>query len=117
MDSILTSIKKLLGIEETYEHFDQDIVMHINTAIMGLTQLGVGPATGFTISNKDKTWKDFIGDSILLEGVKTYIYLKVRLIFDPPATSFVVDAINRQIQELEWRLNIQAEGGIPSGTV
>jgi hypothetical protein len=115
MESILTSIKKLLGIEESYEHFDTDIIIHINSALMGLTQIGVGPTGGFSISDKAAEWGDLIGDRIDLESIKSYIYLKVRLIFDPPQTGFLVDAIKNQITELEWRLNIQAEGGTPDG--
>lgn len=112
MESILTSIKKLLGVDEEDTHFDPDIIMHINTVFMGLTQLGVGPQTGFSISNKEASWCDYLGESKTFEAVKSYTYLKVRLIFDPPATSFVIDAIERQIKEFEWRLNTQAEGGI-----
>lgn len=111
MESILTSIKKLLGIEEDYTHFDQDIIININSALMTLNQLGIGPPQGFSIQNKIKTWADYLGPSIDFEGVKSYIYLKVRLAFDPPSTSFVLDAMERQIKELEWRLNVQAEKG------
>lgn len=107
MDSILTSIKKLLGIQEDYEHFDVDIIMHINTAFMVLTQLGVGPAEGFTIDDKYDVWSDFTTEN--LEAVKTYVYLKVRLVFDPPNSSAVMEAINRQISEYEWRLNVAVD--------
>lgn len=111
MDSILTLTKKLLGIEEDYTHFDTDIIVHINSAFMALNQLGVGPAEGFLIKDKTALWSDYLGvDSKKLEGVKTYIYTKVRLIFDPPATASVLEAMERQIQELEWRLNIETEG-------
>ena len=109
--SILTSIKKMLGIEEEYEHFDEDVMIHINTTFMALNDLGVGPAAGFSIQDKTKTWTDYLGANGDFQAVKTYIYLKVKLIFDPPATSFVIEAINRQIAELEWRLNVRAEGG------
>lgn len=110
IDSILTSIKKLLGIEETYEHFDPDIVMHINSVIGILTQLGVGPSDGFFISDKTATWEDFLGgDMNKLESVRTYIYLKVRLIFDPPATAAAIESMNRLTNELEWRLNVAAD--------
>ena len=111
MDSILTSIKKLLGIDETYEHFDGDIIIFINSALMSLNQLGIGPSTGFTISGKEDLWSDFIGIRKDLESVKTYVYLKTRLTFDPPQNSFLVEAIKNQLTELEWRLNTQAEGG------
>jgi len=109
MDSILTSIKKLLGIAEDYEHFDTDIIMHINSTLMILNQLGVGPIEGFAIKDKTSTWNEFIKDSINIESVKTYTYLKVRLMFDPPQSSAVMEAINRQINELEWRLNVAVD--------
>lgn len=109
-ESILTSIKKLLGIEESYEHFDPDIIMHINSVLMVLTQLGVGPPEGFSISNKSETWADFLGeDSAKLDGVKTYVYMKVRLVFDPPTTAALIDSMNRLVNEFEWRLNVMAE--------
>lgn len=107
MDSILTSIKKLLGIQEEYEHFDVDIIMHINTAFMVLTQLGVGPSEGFTIDDKYDVWSDFTTEN--LEAVKTYVYLKVRIAFDPPNSSSVMEAMNRQISEYEWRLNVAVD--------
>lgn len=109
--SILTSIKKLLGIEEDYTHFDTDIVMHINSAFMSLNQLGVGPTAGFRIEDKEAEWSEFVGERLDLESVKSYVYLKTRLVFDPPQTSFLIDAIKDQIKELEWRLNVQVEGG------
>lgn len=109
MESILTSIKKLLGIEETYEHFDADIIMHINTVFMILTQLGVGPAKGFSIQDAATTWEEFIPDGSNLEAVKTYIHLKVKLVFDPPSSSSVIESMNRMISELEWRLNISVD--------
>lgn len=109
MESILTSIKKLLGIEENYEHFDADIIMHINSAFMILTQLGVGPSGGFVIYDEDSLWSDFLGDNEQLEAVKTYVYLKVKLLFDPPLSSSVIESINRSISELEWRLNVSVE--------
>lgn len=109
MESILTSIKKLLGPEEAYEHFDTDIITHINTAFMTLTRLGVGPKQGFRIEDSSAVWSDFLEDDIRLEGVKTYIYLKVKLVFDPPASSAVLQSIKESIAELEWRLNDIAE--------
>ena len=109
MDSILTSIKKLLGITEEYEHFDQDIIMHINSVFMILTQMGVGPEEGFIISDSTTTWNEFTNDDKKIEAVKSYVYLKVRLLFDPPASSSVMEAINRSISELEWRLNIAVD--------
>lgn len=111
MESILTSIKKMLGIEESYDHFDPDIIMHINSALTVLTQLGVGPEEGFMIEDDTSTWQDFIPEitSAKLELVKSYIYLKVRLLFDPPLSSSVIDSINRQIAEFEWRLNVAVD--------
>ena len=103
-DSILTSIKKLLGITEEYEHFDQDIIIHINSVFMILNQLGVGPSNGFSITDKTAVWSDFISEGANLESVKSYIYLKVRLLFDPPTTSAVMESMNRMICELEFRL-------------
>ena len=108
-DSILTSIKKLLGITEEYEHFDQDIIIHINSVFMILNQLGVGPSNGFSITDKTAVWSDFISEGSNLESVKSYIYLKVRLLFDPPTTSAVMESMNRMISELEFRLNVSAE--------
>lgn len=110
MESILTSIKKLLGIAEEYPHFDADIIMHINSVFMTLTQLGVGPSEGFIIEDDTTYWEDFIPDATKLQAVKTYIYLKVRLVFDPSSLgSATLAAYERQIQELEWRLNVAAE--------
>ena len=111
MESILVSIKKLLGIDSSYTHFDQDIIMHINSVLMVLTQLGAGPVDGFMIEDDTSTWYNFLPDASTakLEAVKSYMYLKVRLLFDPPLSSSVIDSINRQISEFEWRLNVAAE--------
>lgn len=108
MESILTSIKKLLGITEECTDFDVDIIIHINSVFMVLTQIGVGPEEGFAIKDKFSIWADFIPDGYV-ESVKTYVYLKVRLLFDPPASSAVMDSLKRQADELEWRLNIEAD--------
>ncbi len=108
-DSILTSIKKLLGITEEYTHFDADILMHINMAFMVLYQLGVGPSTPFSIEDASATWSDFLGDSTDLAGVKTYIYQKVKLVFDPPQSSAAITALKESIAELEWRLNVTVD--------
>lgn len=107
--SILTTIKKLLGITEDYTHFDTDIIIHINSVFMILNQMGVGPADGFSISDNTTTWKDYLQDERDFESVKTYIYLKTKLVFDPPASSIVVECIKEAIKELEWRLLHQAE--------
>ena len=109
MESILTSIKKLLGIEEDYECFDADIIMHINSVFMILTQLGIGPAEGFSIQDAENTWDEFVPSGSNLEAIKTYMYLKVKLMFDPPTSSAVIDSINRIIGELEWRLNVSVD--------
>lgn len=109
MDSILISVKKQLGIVEDYEHFDPDIIVHINSVFSILNQLGVGPPEGFSISDETSVWTDFIGDSLKLELVKTYVYLKVRLIFDPPTSSAVMDAFKQNIAELEWRISVTVD--------
>lgn len=112
MESILTSIKKLLGVPEDYDHFDADIIMHINTVFTILTQLGVGPSKGFRIEDETTTWDEFVStDSLLYESVKSYIFLKVKLLFDPPLSGTVIESYNRQISELEWRLNVTADPG------
>lgn len=107
MESILTSVKKLLGLEADYTQFDDDIIIHTNMALMSLTQIGIGPDGGFAISDDATTWTDFIGDRKDINGIKTYIFLKVRLVFDPPQNSFLIESINKQITELEWRLSVQ----------
>lgn len=109
MDSILTSVKKLLGITEDYEHFDTDIITHINSVFMILTQIGVGPEDGFSITDKTSTWSDFLPDGQNIEAVKTYMYMKVKLLFDPPLSSAVMECMNRSISEMEWRLNIAVD--------
>ena len=110
MESILTSIKKLLGITEEYTHFDADIMMHINTVLVTLNQLGVGPAEGFRIEDASDTWYDFLGDNMLLQGnVVTFVYLSVKMLFDPSLSSAVLAATERQIKELEWRITAMAE--------
>jgi hypothetical protein len=108
-DSILTSVKKLLGIDESYTAFDPDILMHINTAFGTLNQLGIGPTDGFEIEDDTPTWDDFQTD-VRMNGVKTYVVLRVRLLFDPPTTSYAIEAMKNQVQELEWRLNVVREG-------
>lgn len=109
MLSILTSIKKLLGIAEDYEHFDQDIIIHINSAFMILTQLGLGPSGGFSITDENSIWTDFSPDMEKIEAVKSYVYLRVKLLFDPPSNSAAIESITKSITELEWRLNVTAE--------
>ena len=104
MESILNSIKKLLGIMEDDEHFDQDIIIHINSVFMILNQLGVGPDEPFILGDEDRNWDEFVGTNKRIEMVKSYVYLKVLLIFDPPQSSSSVESIKRQIDEYEWRL-------------
>lgn len=108
-DSILDTIKQLLDIQSDYTAFDTDIIVHINSAFMALNQLGVGPTECFSIDGSEENWAEFVDKSIDLEAVKTYIYLKVRTIFDPPSSSVVMEAMNKNISELEWRLNVQVE--------
>ena len=109
MDNILSSIKKLLGIPTEETAFDSDIIMHINSVFMILNQLGIGPTDGFTISDDYALWSDFIPDGQNLELVKSYMYMKVRLMFDPPSSSAVLSAMEKSSSEFEWRLNVQAE--------
>lgn len=109
--SILDSIKKLLGMEADYTAFDTDIIIHINTAFSTLQQLGVGPTNAFFIADNKAKWDEFIDDA-KLNAVKSYIYIRVRLLFDPPETSHAREAFSKQAQEMEWRLNVQAEGTV-----
>ena len=109
-ESILTSIKKLLGIDESYKHFDPDLIMHINSVFAILTQLGVGPPNGFSITGEGEKWDSFITkEPNNFSLVKSYMHLKVKLLFDPPLGSAVIESINKQISEFEWRLNVAAE--------
>ena len=109
MDSILTSVKKIVGISEEDESFDTDLIIHINSVLMILNQLGVGPPEGFSISDKTSVWSDLISDNLYIEAVKSFVSLKVRMIFDPPPSSAVADAINKTISELEWRILVAVE--------
>lgn len=104
MDNILATIKKMLGQDPLSRDFDTDITVDINSAIMALTQIGIGPPEGFMLVDGNEVWADFLGESKDLEAVKTYIYLKVKTIFDPPSSSFVLESINRNVSEIEWRL-------------
>lgn len=110
-DSILNSVKKMLGITEEYEHFDTDIIIHINSTFSILTQIGIGPDEGFTIQDSSATWSDFIPEDShhLLEMVRTYTFMKVKSMFDPPMSSSVSEAYNRLISEMEWRLMVAAD--------
>ena len=108
MESILTSIKKLLGIMSDYTNFDDDIIIHINTAFAMLNQLGVGPEGGFMIVDANSRWEDYTTEKNL-NMVKTYIYLKVRLLFDPPTSSALIESINRTLSEIEWRIFLEGD--------
>ena len=108
-NSILMSVKNLLNVEYDDPAFDTQIGMAINGVFMTLHQIGIGPDEGFAITEANTTWSDFSNDTTLIETVKMYVFMKVRMIFDPPASSIVADAFNSQINELEWRLNVQAE--------
>jgi hypothetical protein len=104
-ESILKSTKKILGLAEDYIPFDLDVITHINAAFSTLNQLGVGPVAGFAIEDETAVWSDFVVPLNQGSMIKTYIYLKVRSLFDPPATSYLIEATNNQIKEYEWRLN------------
>ena len=110
-NSILSSVKKALGIMDAYNYYDLDIIMHINSVFSILTQLGVGPKNGFTIHDANDLWIDYLPNSVKLDMVKTYMYMKVRLIFDPPSSSAGISATETCIKELEWRLNVAVDPG------
>lgn len=107
-ESILTSTKKILGIDENYTVFDLDIIIHINSVFSKLEQLGLGPVNGYMISDKTATWDAFTSD-LRLNMVKSYMYLSVRLLFDPPQTSYLIEALRKQVEEMEWRMNVTRE--------
>lgn len=108
-DSILNTIKKLFGPEATYDAFDTDLIIHINTYLRVLNQLGVG-VQNFRITGADEIWEDFLGENeALLDEVKTYLYLRVKTVFDPPSSSIVMNAIKEQVDELTWRLRVSGE--------
>lgn len=107
-DSILLTIKKMLGLDNSYTVFDQDIIIFINTALMILEQVGLGP-NGFTVTGESETWTDFLTDISKFEGAKTYVYIRTRLAFDPPTNSSLLKSLEDTYKELEWRLNVKAE--------
>lgn len=109
MESILTSIKKMIGINKDDDSFDTDIIVHINTALADLTKIGVGPSEGFSIQDAAATWTDFIPKDPLFESIKTYVYIQVKLVFDPPQNSTHLKALEDRAKKLEWDLNITAE--------
>lgn len=114
MDYILTSIKKLLGIDPKYSAFDDDIIIHINTVFIILNQLGIGPVEGFQVVNGDETWDEFTTTENE-NMVRTFVYLKVRLMFDPPTSSVLIDSINNMLAELEWRLYLEGDNKAKGG--
>lgn len=111
MDSILTSVKKAIDIAAEYDHFDPQIIMHINSVFSDLREIGVGPKDGFVIEDDTSVWTDFMSDAnkLWFENVKSYMYLRVQLLFDPPAQASVLASKERQAEKLEWRLNFAAE--------
>lgn len=108
-DSVLTTIKQMLGYDEDYEAFDTDIIVLINSAFLVLNQIDIGPDVPFTISDKTATWADFVSGDTNFEAIKTFIYLKVKVVFDPPTSSYVLDAYNKQMDEYLVRLRDQNE--------
>lgn len=108
--SILNSIKKALGIDENYDVFDQVILMHTNSIFSVLNQLGIGPKNGFEVVDDKVEWETYTRDDKMLNLVKSYIFIQVRLLFDPPTTSFAIEALKKQATEYEWRLNVYMEG-------
>lgn len=117
-DSILDSTKKILGLEWDFTNFDIDVIMAINTTFSALTQLGVGPEDGFEIDDRTTLWSDYLGVNKKLNLVKTYVYLRVRMLWDPPATSFDITAKQEQIKELEFRINVEVQSQLvlPDGS-
>lgn len=121
MDSILDSVKKNLNLAADYTVFDPDVILFINSVFATLNELGLGPAEGFAIEDNAATWDDYLAGDLRLNSVKTYIYLRVRMLFDPPTIGYLVDALEKQVKELEWRLNVVREAdawvpGVPPTT-
>lgn len=108
MNSILNTIKKMLGLDDTYKVFDPELVVYINTALMVLEQVGLGP-DGYTITGENETWEDFLTDISKYEGAKTYVYIRTRLAFDPPTNASLLKSLEDTYKELEWRLNVKAD--------
>lgn len=108
-DSILNLTKKNLGLSKDYDAFDSDIIVHINSVFNKLHQLGVGPLDGYAIESDQETWTDYLNGDKRINLIKTYTYLQVRIWFDPPQTSFHLESMKQQIQEMEWRINYQRE--------
>lgn len=110
IESILDSVKHALNLQPDYTPFDQDVILHINSVFSTINQLGVGPDAGFMIEDKTAVWSDFLQGDPRYNNIKTYVYLRVRLLFDPPTIGYLVTAMQDQIKELEWRINVQREG-------
>lgn len=108
-ESILMTVKKMLGLDSNYDAFDTDVIALINSSMMTLQQLGVGPKEGFVVTGLREMWSDFLPSDTMLEGVKAYLYLSVKMVFDPPTSSFVMEAMKSQKEEMEWRIREQAE--------
>lgn len=111
-ESILQTIKRMIGPSMIANEYDTDLVVHINSVLFDLTQLGVGPRNGFFITGDNETWQDFIGDVSNLEAIKSFIYLKVKMMFDPPTVGGIIDAYQKLIKEYEWRINVMVDPGI-----
>lgn len=109
IESILTSVKQTVGIEEAYTAFDHELTVHINSVFNTLHQLKVGPAFGFWIEDEKAKWEDFLEDDVLINQVRSYMTLRVRLLWDPPTNSFLVNSMKEQIKEMEWRLNVTTD--------
>ena len=115
MDRILVSVKKLIGLYEDDDAFDADLIMHINSSFLVLSQLGVGPDEGFYINDDSAVWTDFISDNmLLLNYVKTFVYLKAKLVFDPPSSSIATQSMQEMVREHEWRIVHENEKNISS---
>lgn len=111
-NSILQSVRKVMCGSEFADEFDTDLIMHINTVFNILTQLGVGPKTGYAITGENNEWSELLLSNTLLNNVKSYVYLKVKLMFDPPANQSLITSMENYIHELEWRINVTAEGNV-----
>lgn len=108
--SILNSVKKMVGVDPSQTVFDLDLLTHINSVFADLEQLGVGPVGGFMIEDDAPTWDAFLGNDPRVSSVKSYMYFRVRLLFDPPQTGYLIESFDKQIQKMEWRLNVTREG-------
>lgn len=109
-DSILDSVKKVLNLAPDFTPFDQDVILHINGVLADLSLLGIGPEQGFMIEDNSALWSTFLGGDLRLNLVKPYMYLRVRLLFDPPTLGYVIDAMKGQIAEFAWKINVYREG-------